>query len=427
MTTTARRTLVAAWGLFVAVLFLMLGRGLVGVLLGVRAEFEGFSTTTTGIIMASYFVGFLVGSQVTPRMMARVGHIRVFSGLASLVAVAALAHALWVAPAPWVLLRLLFGFCMAGLIVVTESWLNESVTNDNRGRVMGIYMVFSMGGIGLGQLMLGGGDPSEMTLFLVAGALVSLAVVPISLSIGSAPEFTLPPKLRAREIWKAAPLGIVAALLTGMANAALLAMAAVYATQLGMSLGRTALFAGTAAFGAVLLQWPIGRVSDIVGRRRMIVIVSASAAAVGFTAAGLDPESPAILFAMFLFGGLSFPVYSLALSHVIDVLPAGQAVTASATNIFVTGVGAILGPLIAAAAMTAYGPDGLWWTVAGAQAIIGLFAIFRLIRRPVIEGITPEPYVPVPARSTILLRLTRGDGKRGKESEKEKEGDDRPQ
>jgi MFS family permease len=92
----------------------MLGRGLIGVLLGVRAEIEGFSTTTTGVIIASYFVGFLIGSQATPRFMARVGHIRVFSGLASLVAVAALSHALWVAPIPWMFLRLLFGFSMAG-------------------------------------------------------------------------------------------------------------------------------------------------------------------------------------------------------------------------------------------------------------------------------------------------------------------------
>jgi len=274
--------------------------------------------------------------------------------------------------------------------------------------------VVSMGGVGLGQLLLGAGDPSEMTLFLVAGALVSLAVVPISLSISSAPQFTLPPRIKAKAIWGAAPLGIVAALFTGMANASLLAMAAVYATQVGMSLSRTALFAGSAAFGAVVLQWPIGRTSDVVGRRRMIVIVSGAAAAVGFVATSLDPETPAILLAMFLFGGLSFPMYSLALSHVIDVLPSGQAVTASATNIFVTGVGAILGPLIAAGAMTAIGAEGLWWTVAGAQAVIGLFAIFRLIRRPVIDGITPEPYVSVPARSTILLRLTRGDAKRDK-------------
>lgn len=193
MTTMMKRTLLAAWGLFASFLLLMLGRGLIGVVLGVRAGLEGFSTTTTGVIMASYFVGFLAGSQITPRIMARVGHIRVFSALTSLVAVAALFHALWVAPLPWIGLRLLFGFSMAGLFVTAESWLNETVTNDNRGRVMAVYMVVSMGGVAGGQFLLGAGDPSGTTLFIIAAALVSLAIVPITLSITSAPEFKLPP------------------------------------------------------------------------------------------------------------------------------------------------------------------------------------------------------------------------------------------
>ncbi len=417
--TTTRRTLLAAWGLFAAIVLLMLGRGLIGVLLGVRAEIEGFSTTTTGIIIASYFVGFLVGSQVSPRFMARVGHIRVFSGLASLVAVAALGHALWVAPIPWTLLRLLFGFSMAGLFVVAESWLNETVTNDNRGRVMAIYMVASMGGIAGGQLLLGTGDPAMMTLFLVGGALVTLAVVPISLSIGTAPPFELPPKQKPRELWDAAPLGIIGALFAGLANAALLGMAAVYGSQVGMSVSRIAVFAGSAAFGAVVMQWPIGRISDIIGRRRAILIVSVAAAVVGFVAIGLDPDDGTILGAMFLFGGLSYTMYSLSLSHVIDVLPVGRAVTASSAVVFVTGVGAIFGPLVASLAMTSIGPEGFWSTVALACTGIGLFALVRLVVRPRIKGESPEPYVAVPARSAGLIRSVRRSGRGGSAGEKD--------
>jgi len=390
----------------------MLGRGLIGVLLGVRAEFEGFSTTTTGVIMASYFVGFLVGSQVTPRIMARVGHIRVFSGLTSLVVVAALFHSLWVAPLPWIGLRLLFGFSMAGLFVTAESWLNETVTNENRGRVMAIYMVASMGGVAGGQFLLGAGDPSGMTLFIVGGALVSLAIVPITLSIATAPEFKLPPSQNPREIWKAAPVGVVSALFAGMGNAALLGMAAVYASQVGMSVSRTALFVGAAAIGAVVLQWPIGYFSDYIGRRPMILIVSSIAVVVALIGVGLSPDGWPILAAMFLFGGMSYPMYSLALSHVIDVLPAGRAVTASSTNVFVTGVGAIFGPLTAAVLMTVIGPSGFWWTLVLAFGVIALFALYRLIRRPKIEGSSPEPYLAVPARSAGIVRLVRRNGKR---------------
>jgi MFS family permease len=192
-----------------------------------------------------------------------------------------------------------------------------------------------------------------------------------------------------------------------MGNSVLLGMAAVYASQVGMSVSRTALFAGAAAVGAVVLQWPIGYLSDYIGRRPMILIVSSVAVVIAVIGTGLSPEGWPILAAMFLFGGMSYPMYSLALSHVIDVLPAGRAVTASSTNVFLTGVGAIFGPLVAAGLMTAIGPSGFWWTLVIAFGAIAAFALFRVIRSPRIEGLSPEPYLAVPARSTGIVRLVR--------------------
>lgn len=408
VTSATRNNLVEARGLFAALLLLMLGRGLVGVLLGVRAELEGFPTTTTGVIMASYFVGFLAGSQLTPRLMARVGHIRVFSGLSSIVAVAALLHVVWVAPIPWIVLRVVFGFAMAGLFVVAESWLNETVTNDNRGRMMAIYMVVSMGGVALGQFLLATGDPMKATLFIVSGALISVAVVPITMSIASAPAFELPPSSKFRDIWEAAPLGMVGSLFSGLANSALLGMVAVYASQVGMSVSRTGLFAGIGAFGAVALQWPIGHLSDVVGRRLMILYTSAGATVVAAVAVGLDPGGVMMLGAMFLFGGLSYPMYSLSLSHMIDVLPVGMAVTASSTNVFVTGVGAIFGPLAVAAAMSTVGPVGFWWVLALSLGAVGGFALSDIIAKPYVAEMRPEPYMAIPARSAGIVRMVRG-------------------
>jgi MFS family permease len=179
-----------------------------------------------------------------------------------------------------------------------------------------------------------------------------------------------------------------------------------------MSLARTALFAGAAAIGAVVLQWPIGYLSDYIGRRQMILIVSSIAVVVAVIGVGLTPEGWPILIAMFLFGGMSYPMYSLALSHVIDVLPSGRAVTASSTNVFLTGVGAIFGPLVAAGLMTAIGPSGFWWTLVLAFGVIAVFAAYRLIKRPKIEGLSPEPYLAVPARSAGIVRLVRRNGKK---------------
>ena len=402
-TSPARTALLAAWGLFAALTLLMVGNGLVGVLVGVRSELEGFDTTVTGFVMASYFAGFLAGSQVTPRIMARVGHIRVFAGLSSLVAVTALMHALLVSPVTWVLLRLVFGFAMAGLYVVVESWLNELVSNTNRGRVMAVYMVVSMGGLGLGQLMIGLGDALQPTLFIVAGALMTLAVAPISLSINDAPFFELPPKARYRDLWEAAPLGVVTAIGAGIANGALIAMAGVYATQVGLTTGRTGLFVAAAALGSVVLQWPVGHMSDVIGRRRSILVVTFGAVIVGLAAPGLDPQGWGLIGAMFLLGGLSYPMYSLALSHVVDVLPPGQAVTGSVAVVFLTGVGAIFGPLSASVTMDLMGPEGFFWAIAIVHLAIGVYGLARAARRPVVPE-TTEPWLPVPARSTFVLR-----------------------
>jgi MFS family permease len=397
----ARTALIAAWGLFAALLLLMMGNGLVGVLIGVRSELEGFNTTVTGAVMASYFAGFLAGSRVTPRIMARVGHIRVFAGLSSLVATTALAHALLISPATWILLRLVFGFAMAGLYVVVESWLNELVSNANRGRVMAGYMVVSMGGLGMGQLLIGFGDAFETTLFIVAGALMTLAVAPISLSINEAPYFELPPKARYRDLWQQAPLGVITAVGAGVANGALIGMAGVYATQIDLSSARTGAFVAAAAIGSVVLQWPVGAMSDRIGRRRSILIVTFAAVLVGAVAAGQDGWG--LIGAMFLLGGMSYPMYSLALSHVVDVLPSGQAVTGSVAVVFLTGVGAIFGPLSASVTMDVIGPDGFFWTIAVVHLAIGVYGLARVARRPSVPE-TTEPWLAVPARSTFVLR-----------------------
>lgn len=406
-TTPTERTLTAAWGLFAALMLLMMGNGLIGVLIGVRSELEGFSTTTTGLVMAAYFGGFLAGSQVSPKIMARVGHIRVFAGLASLVATTALIHAVWVAPFSWVLLRLVFGFAMAGLYVVVESWLNDAVTNENRGRVMAVYMVVAMGGLALGQISLGFGNPLEQTLFLVAGAMMAIAIAPVSLSVNTAPEFYPPPPVKAREIWETAPVGVITGIGAGVANGALLGMAGVYATQVGLSNTRTAVFVGAAALGSVLLQWPIGHMSDRMDRRKAILFVTFAAVVVGGIGATLPADGLGPIGVMLLLGGFSFPMYSLALSHVVDVLPRGRAVTGSVAIVFLTGVGAVFGPLFASVVMTVMGPDGFFWSIAVVHGAIGLFGIYRLLQRPVIEDLTPQPYVAVPARSTFVPRRIR--------------------
>jgi MFS family permease len=306
-------------------------------------------------------------------------------------------------------MRFVTGFCLAGLYVVAESWLNARATNATRGRLLSIYMIVVMGGLLTGQLLLGIADPEGFGLFVLASVLVSVAVVPISLSVASPPDFTAPDRLPFRELWAAAPLGIVGGIGTGMANGALLGMGAFYATSVGMSPPRVALFMGAAVLGAVVLQWPIGALSDRVPRRRTIAFVTFAAGVVAMAMTQLSGTGDAVIGMMFLFGGLTFPLYSLNLSHINDVIPEGQTVVASSMFVFVTGVGAILGPVAAAGLMaSSVGNIGFFWTLAGVHGVIGVFALYRIAVRPGLPAAEQKDYVPAHARaSAVMMRLTK--------------------
>ena len=206
----------SSWALFLGMAFLMMGNGLQGSLLGVRASIEAFPTTVTGLLMSAFYFGFLAGSMLTPRMVIRVGHVRVFAALASLASTAILVHAVFIEPLTWGLMRLVSGLCYAGLYVVAESWLNEQATNETRGQLLSIYMGISMGGMAFGQVLLNVGDPGQADLFILVSILVSLALIPMLLSSTRGPSMEAPTPMGIKEVYRASPAGFVAALANGI-------------------------------------------------------------------------------------------------------------------------------------------------------------------------------------------------------------------
>lgn len=399
-----------SWGLFAAMGLLMLGNGLLGTLLGIRSELEGFATAATGAIMASYYVGFLFGSRIAPKTMERVGHVRVFAALASLASASPLVHSVFVTPAVWGAMRFVFGFCMAGLYVVAESWLNQAATNRTRGRLLSVYMLVMMGGLSLSQLFIGVAAPTGFKLFVLASLFVSLAVVPISLSQGRAPAFHAPETLSATKVWQVAPLGIVGGIGAGLTSGALVGIGPVYATRVGFTSTEVALVIGAALLGSLVWQWPIGLMSDHIPRRRAVLLVTALGAIVAGAGAQVDTPSLAYLLAlMFFLGGLTFPMYSVVLSHINDIISYNQAVAASSLYVFVAGLGAILGPLLAALAIEAIGVSGFFVVIGGTHALVAIYALARITVKP--STLSPEeqtPWRPFPARAGVVLaRLTK--------------------
>lgn len=400
---STRRAVYHAWPLLLAMALIIAGNGLQGTLIGVRATLEGFPTVVVGFVMSGYFVGFLVGTFLVPRLTWRVGHIRTYAGLASLASTATLLHLLVVQPVAWGVFRVVTGFCLAGLYIVAESWLNGASTNATRGRLLAVYMVLYSLAMAASQGLFALGDPVGVGLFIVASVLVSLAVVPISLTPTRAPETERPSGIPVRELFVAAPLGMAAAAFAGLSNGAMLSAGPVYATDAGMSPSQVGVFMAAGLVGGLVFQWPIGALSDRFSRRRVILAATGVAGLVAILAASVDPLSPAMTAMAFAFGAVSYSMYSIAISHVNDVVPAGRLVAASAAMLLVNGVGAIAGPLLGTVAISVFGTGAFWWGLGGVHLLLVLFAGYRLATRRVVDVDHKRPYLPIPARSTLAL------------------------
>ena len=293
-----------------------------------------------------------------------------------------LLHGLWVDPIGWTVFRVLAGFCFAGLYVVTESWLNEAATNETRGQLLSVYMVLVFSGMAGGQFLLLLADPRSFELFIAVSLLVSFALVPIVLSVSRAPRFEAPAHLGWRALHAMSPLGVAGAVLVGIAHAAFFTMAPVYAGLTGFSVGQISAFMSAALLGGMVLQWPIGWLSDNFDRRSVITAVTFAAAAAAFAAWPVSTLSwPGFLVLIAVFGGTSLPLYSLCLAHANDFLEPGQIVAASATMVLVGGVGMSIGPLLAGASMTVAGPSALFALLAFVHTSIGVFALYRMTQR----------------------------------------------
>ena len=399
----------SAWALLLGIALIMLGNGLQNTLLGVRATLEGFGTATTGLVMTAYFVGFVSGSVIVPRLLANVGHVRVFAALASLASGATLVHTVFVTPLSWGLIRVATGFCFAGLYVVAESWINEAATNKTRGQLLSVYMIMVLGGSGSGQLLMNLSDPRSFELFVLVSVLISFALIPITLSVGRAPPFEAPEPIGIRALFRASPLGVTGAFLIGIAHSALYAMGPVFATEIGLDVERVALFIAVALFGGLVLQWPIGWLSDRFDRRRVIVAIAWVAATASMVAGvgGIDSYT-VLIAATALLGGMSMPLYSLCGAHTNDHLTPRQIVAASATLVLVGGIGLTMGPLFAAVLMQAAGPQGIFWLLTLMHACIGAYGLFRMMRREPVPLDEQRTYDPVSFRTSPIVQAQVG-------------------
>ncbi|NQW00884.1 MAG: MFS transporter [Rhodospirillales bacterium] len=361
---------------------LLLGNGMMGTLLGLRSQLEGFSTEITGFIMSGFFVGMLLGALFSVRVVAAVGHIRAFAAFASIMSVAVLAHVLHVDPATWFVLRLIAGFCMAGMIMVVESWVNERATNQTRGQVLSLYMITNYLGQALGQFMMLIGDPAQFQLFIIASMVYSFALVPLLLSTAHAPRPASPQRMKFRALIAISPVGVAGTISAGLANSSLNGMGAVFAKAVGLSVAEVSSFMASAIIGGMLIQFPIGRLSDRFDRRTVLMVTSLGSALTAIALIwAIDQSVLVFILIAAVYGGFSFTVYPLSASQVNDLSDPGQRVQIAAALLIAYGLGASLGPTVSAQAMAFYGPPGfLYFIILVNGALLAITAV-RMIQR----------------------------------------------
>ena len=391
------------WALMLGVLLLMLGNGLQGTLLGVRGSLENIDSSTMGYIMAGYFLGFLGGSKATPIMLQRVGHVRVFAALGSLVSAAFILYAAVVDPIAWWLLRVLVGFCFSGIYVVAESWLNHSASNQSRGKALSLYLIVQMAGMVLGQLLLNVADPGGYNLFVMITVLVSISFAPMLLSSSSSAPLQISARaMPLKELIKTSPLACFGILLLGGVYAVLYAMSPVYATERGLSIAQTSYFITGIFLGAMLLQFPIGWLSDKLDRRILIIGTTAIGSVVALCAMYLSSNFTVLLICAVLLGGVANPLYSLLVAYANDYLEQDQMAAAAGGLLFINGLGAMTGPIVVGNAMTHLGLDWFFITLFLLLSAICLYGIYRISQRAHKVIDESAPYLPISARTSTL-------------------------
>lgn len=371
----------ASWALFLGMFMLMIGNGLQGTLLGLRGEVEGFSTLALSIVMSAYFVGFLFSSRLTPELIRRVGHVRVFAALGSTISAVLILYPLLVEPWAWTLGRVIIGFCFCGVYVTAESWLNDASSNETRGKALSLYLMVQMAGIVLAQFIVAQGDVSGYALFIIPSVLVSLAFAPILLSIRPMPQFEQTKPMTIRRLIEASPLGCVGMFLLGGVFASQFGMSAIYGTRIGLSVSQVSLFVSVIYVSALVAQYPIGWLSDRLDRRILIMAVGVIGGFGALLAYFMTDNFTVVLISAAILGGTSNPLYALLIAYTNDYLERDDMAAASGGLLFINGIGAIAGPLIVGWMMDTLGANGYWMFSAVLMFLMGGYAAYRMTRR----------------------------------------------
>lgn len=401
-----KSTFASLTALLISAGILLAGNGLQSTLVAVRANSEGFPLTLIGLMFSSYFAGFIAGCLFVPGMVARAGHIRAFGALAALAAASALIFALFVSAPVWIVLRIITGFCFAGLYMIIESWINEKSSNENRGQVLSVYRIVDLAAVTIGQFLLTAANPAGFVLFSLVSILVALSIVPVSMTKSTAPQPLAQTKLNLRKLIDVSPLAAAGSCAVGLANGAFWGIAPVFIQQLGYASGMVAIFMSVVIVAGALAQWPVGYASDIVDRRKVLVAIAGACGFSGLFLWLFAETSPALLLiGAGMFGIFAMPLFGLSAAHANDHAEADEFVAISGGLLLLYAAGAVIGPLLAPFVMNLTTPAALFAYTALIHFGLFIFGIIRITRRAGVPLNEQRDYVSVPRTSPSVFEI----------------------
>ncbi|PSF13458.1 MFS transporter [Marinobacter fuscus] len=390
--------------LILSIVFLVSGNAFLMTLLGIRLSLEQVSPDTIGWVLVCYSVGFVVGTLQVQKVISRVGHIRAFAVFAAMAAVVALLYPMAISMGFWALLRVLSGFSMAGVLVVIESWFSSRATNANRGALFAVYQIVFYLSAASGQLIVNVGDPANFLPFSLAAILLTLALIPLSLTRMEAPEISEVSRMSVFKLGRESFSGVAGAVICGVLIGGFYALGPVYATLVGLDVARTSTFMASAIIAAMILAWPLGMLCDRFDRRRVMFWVAIAAAAAAGGVATIGAADVALLTLLVgLFTGLSATVYPIAVAITNDRMDSNRIVAASATLLLSYGIGSVIGPVVMAELINLLGPSGLFYGNAGFLLILAVITSYRIVHTDDVPVGDQEHFVAAMPETSVVL------------------------
>ncbi|MDD9921510.1 MAG: MFS transporter [Boseongicola sp.] len=397
------RLLISFAALFLSVVFLQLGSGGVAPLDAIAGLDRGFAKSQIGLLGSAHFIGFFIGCWWAPRLMGGVGHSRAFAAFTALGTIGILSHMIIIDAYAWAAMRVMTGLCIAGCYTIVESWLQAKVSNETRGRAMGIYRVVDIGGSLAAQLMISVLDPSSYVSYNILALICCAALIPLVLTRTPQPEIPKAPRLRPMMAWRMSPLAAAAVVSAGVTTASFRMVGPLYGVEVGLTIDQIGLFLAAFVFGGAISQYPAGWLADRYDRRWVLIWLSVAAiASCATTVVIAEVSTNAVLATSMLFGFTTFPIYSVAAAHAHDFASDNERVELSAALMFLYALGAIASPYVVSQLIEAFGPQAMFIFVSVVHVILVIFSVARMRTR---TSETRTSYVYSPRTSFLIGRL----------------------